>query len=407
MTSRDSRFPLADSLRALAAFSVLMFHVLSVEHLDVQGLRLPQLARFTSHLDVGVTIFFVISGFLLYRPFARARLEHEPSPAVGPYALRRFLRIVPAYWIALAAGTLWLSIPGVFESAPRYFGFAQVYSPATALGGIPQAWTLCVEISFYALLPLYAGGMRLARVRTSRRWLATEAAGLLVLVGASLVYKVLALRHVDADSLKAAPWLLTLPGFLDQFALGMALAVGSLAVEAGALPDRGVSTLRRWPTLPWAVAIAAYVVTARTIGASGPVGAGSQNDQVLARHGLYSLIAVCVVLPAVTTHHVRRGVARRILALRPLLWAGLVSYGVYLWHVFVFSELLRGLGAPSQRSSSLVVLLTTFVGSLAAGALSYYLVERPALSLRSGFRRTAAANEEPGAASAPSRPPAA
>ena len=45
-----------------------------------------------------MSIFFVISGFLLYRPFVVRKLRGEPFPSIGGYAIRRFLRIVPAYW---------------------------------------------------------------------------------------------------------------------------------------------------------------------------------------------------------------------------------------------------------------------------------------------------------------------
>ena len=50
-------------------------------------------------LEVGVAIFFCISGFLLYRPFVVAHHRAQAMPAVGAYAWRRFLRIVPAYWV--------------------------------------------------------------------------------------------------------------------------------------------------------------------------------------------------------------------------------------------------------------------------------------------------------------------
>ena len=53
------------------------------------------LRQFAARLDVGVAIFFLISGFLLYRPFVFARLGGEERPSTGAYAWRRFLRIVP------------------------------------------------------------------------------------------------------------------------------------------------------------------------------------------------------------------------------------------------------------------------------------------------------------------------
>jgi len=93
MTARATRFPLFDSLRAIAALSVVAFHALYQSFLLVR----PQssLVPYAARLNVGVVVFFCISAFLLYRPFVLARLRGDALPAVGAYAWRRFLRIVP------------------------------------------------------------------------------------------------------------------------------------------------------------------------------------------------------------------------------------------------------------------------------------------------------------------------
>src|SRR5215212_6043566 len=105
MNARADRFPLFDSLRAIAALSVVAFHAAFFAGMFTSESPLrPYLVR----MDVGVSVFFLISGFLLYRPFVRARLGGEGTPHVGGYAWRRFLRIVPAYWVALTIVALWL-----------------------------------------------------------------------------------------------------------------------------------------------------------------------------------------------------------------------------------------------------------------------------------------------------------
>ena len=88
------KFPLVDSLRALAALGVLMTHASWFSGLNYRASP----GRFTQRLDVGVALFFLISGLLLYRPFVLANLKRSSAPASGPYAWRRFLRIMPAYW---------------------------------------------------------------------------------------------------------------------------------------------------------------------------------------------------------------------------------------------------------------------------------------------------------------------
>src|SRR5947209_19307560 len=93
----NPRFPLVDGMRAIAALLVLVVHTSFLSGADFGAWY----GKYASRFDVGVPIFFAISGFLLYRPFVAAHLEGKAGPRVGDYAWRRFLRIVPAYWFAL------------------------------------------------------------------------------------------------------------------------------------------------------------------------------------------------------------------------------------------------------------------------------------------------------------------
>src|SRR3954462_4372935 len=138
MGDRADRFPLMDSLRAIAVVAVLLTH--ASYFVAQSGTDFLMHIRF----DMGVTIFFVISGFLIYRPWVRARLRGEPSPLVRVYAWRRFLRIVPGYWVALTVVTLAIGLTGLFtwSGAAVYYGFLQVYFPSRVAGGLTQAWSL-------------------------------------------------------------------------------------------------------------------------------------------------------------------------------------------------------------------------------------------------------------------------
>jgi len=89
-------FPGFDGLRAIAALMVLTTHVWLASSYHNARL-MPYLAQ----LDIGVPVFFVISGFLLYRPFVVARFDERQTPAAGSFWWRRALRIFPAYWVAL------------------------------------------------------------------------------------------------------------------------------------------------------------------------------------------------------------------------------------------------------------------------------------------------------------------
>jgi len=106
-----------DGVRAIAALSVLVFHAVGFY---ARGAGVDAWARpWVGRLDVGVAVFFLLSGYLLYGLFLRGRIR------VGAYALRRALRIVPAYWVALTVAALALGLRDVWANVPLFYGFAQ------------------------------------------------------------------------------------------------------------------------------------------------------------------------------------------------------------------------------------------------------------------------------------------
>ena len=91
--------------------------------------------------------------------------------------MRRFLRIMPAYWLAFLVTNYVMHIdtnvhPG-WHSLLIYLGLVQLYFPSHALTGLTQAWSLCTEIAFYLFLPLYAVVVVRGR-RSDRHQLARE-----------------------------------------------------------------------------------------------------------------------------------------------------------------------------------------------------------------------------------------
>lgn len=379
----DVRFPLFDSLRAIAALSVFVVHQPLVVHMSVHN----PLRRFLIHGQIGVAVFFLISGFLLYRPFARARLARTAGPAIGAYGIRRALRIAPAYWVALAFTVLLVGASGEAAKAVRvfsphgvvaYFGFLQVYDSRTLLGGISAAWSLCVEVGFYALLPVWALALRRIAFRSRAGFLRTELAGLAALFVAGVAWTAFgAVRSVphanlflDVTSFKL--WLWVLPAYLDHFALGMGLAVVSVWAVERSRPPAAVRFVGRAPAVPWVLAF----VTFLAIGQLPFWVSRSWALDYVITHVLEGLFALLLLLPAVFGDP-RRGAVRRLLGSRVLLWIGLVSYGVYLWHVAI----LRRLSADLPGLGDGGLLVVGLVLTLAAAAASFYVVERPALRL--------------------------
>jgi len=362
MESRRRHFELVHALRGVAALSVLLYHALFKAYLS----RHPSspLAPYAAHLDVGVAVFFVISGFVLYRPMVAARLAGEPPVDADRYGRRRLRRILPGYWVALIvaglAGASYAGYPEIFsaQGIPAYFGFLQIYSPDTAGGGINVAWTLCVEISFYAFLPLWALGVRRAACRGGVR---SEYAALAVLFAASLAWQAGAVHATDVNQFgaSAARWIETLPNFLDQFAAGMALAVAS--VHLGNRP-----AVRPWAW--WLLTALAFIALGALIGTRDLTPA-----TYLLRHQLHTLVAVGLLVPAVLG-------ARRTPRVPGVAFLGTVSYGVYLYHVPVMVRLAKWTGLPPSPAWLALWLAATLALTVALAALSWRLVERPLMA---------------------------
>ena len=365
---RHPRFPLIDGMRAIAVACVVVVHVAAQYRIgdSLDG-------RLLSHLNLGVTIFFLISGFLLYRPFIAHRTGGPPAPRALDYFRRRALRILPAYWLVL---TVVIVAPDLFANADgrvlQQYLLVFSLSPGDwactdcALG---QTWSLVVEVTFYAALPLYVlAADRLARGVPTRSWVQSEVALLTVLSLFSIGLQVIVpdgdLPAVVSGSLISYwPW----------FAIGMGLAIASVAMSERT--DAGEGLI---PTgsggLSWMVAALVYLLVSIAL----PTGTiiFNSHDRTGAFLAL-GLVAFLLLLPAITTS-VKEGVPARVLSWRPIEWCGLVSYGVFLWHVVVIRLLLNA----RPELSFATLLVATMALSLLAAAGSYYLLERPILRLK-------------------------
>jgi peptidoglycan/LPS O-acetylase OafA/YrhL len=343
------RFAHVDALRALAALSVLLFHVQEIGPrygVEVAGAQ-TLVGRFLLQMSNGVCVFFVISGFVLYRPFVAARYGQSRAPALRVYMRRRILRILPAYWLALTVLTLAFSLPLVFSHEWwRYYGLLQVYDPHSAAGGMRVAWTLCIEVSFYLVLPLLALAARRARTSLRRE---------LLLLGA-LAMLTWGWRLLASHGVLGGYLLDTLPGNLDWFAAGMAIA---------ALSVRGVKIPSRVALVACAVTLPLVVVFPRAL-----------SNHLAAELFGASLLALAVLTPR----------PPRALLWRPLAWLGVISYGIYLWHATLIPPVIHHLPFASFTT----VTVATVAVTVAAAALSYYLLERRVLDWgerRPGRRR--------------------
>ncbi len=377
------RYALVDALRAIAALGIVGTH--SAFFAGAYGEPGPA-AQLGARLEVGVSIFFVISGFLLYRPFAAAHLTGGAAPRTGAYTVRRLARIVPAYWLALTVIALATPLPGMDGDLGmlRYYLFGQIYDTSTIGFGLTQAWSLCVEITFYAFLPLYALAVRALgrrRRRPGTSVLRVELLAVGALAGASVLWTVGVLaRQDDPGQVVITPWLISLPAHLYEFAIGMVLAVLSVGhAELGRPAGRVWRTVAARPGLAWGAGGAAFVLAAMGIGISGRFLAPMTTLQYGVLHALYGVVGLCLFAPAVIGDP-RAGLLRRALAWRPLLWLGTVSYGLYLWHNGVLNRLAQwGWNDLSFLHPYLWWPAGAVLGGAACAAVSWYALERPLL----------------------------
>lgn len=372
------RFPTFEGLRALCALGVLVYHAGTFTGVTWgRDASLDGLGPWVQHLNVGVSVFFVLSGFLLFRPFVLAHLTDMPVGPVRPYLVRRLVRIFPAYWLALFVSTLVLDLDlGDWWGHLRFYALIQIYWGDTVLGGLAQAWSLCTELSFYLFLPLWAALLR-RRSGTVDQRVHTHYAALaaMYVVGVAVRAQLRAGGHAVGYA--------TLPANCDLFAVGMALAVASAASAVRGRPAGGLArTVGDIPGAAWVAALCCYggVVALRYPYGFDPP---SVSQEVL-RQVLFGLIAGLVVAPGVFGAQ-DEGLVRRALCWRPLVAVGVVSYGVYLWHITVMDRLARSTSFLHGPGFVPLIMWSAAISILVAAA-SWFGLERPLLRRVRGRR---------------------
>jgi peptidoglycan/LPS O-acetylase OafA/YrhL len=196
---QDERNAGLDLLRVLACVLVVLFHLRTVLGVDFGPLN-----SFIQGGDSGVYVFFALSGYLLYRPFLRDRVD------LRPFVIKRLARIVPGYLVALVALAVLTgsSLPG--DNLLPYLSMTAPYN-VELRGFLGNAWTLSAELLFYLALPLIA---RLAA--------GAEIPRLAILALASIVGNLVFFKALVPET----AWLIgAFPFVLYAFIPGMLLAV--------------------------------------------------------------------------------------------------------------------------------------------------------------------------------------
>lgn len=360
-STRSGRSDAVDGLRGLAALSVLVFHAWLYTRADVSAGARETVVDYALHEGrLGLVLFFVLSGFLLWRPWVAAGRGRRERPGVVTYLVHRAARVAPGYYLALlgsiallwgAEGTPGVRLPDA-ELLPLFLVFAQNFDPGAVMKLDPPMWTLAVEVSFYLLLPLVAVlSLRLPR----RRAVQALAPLALLAVGVAWNHDIAGGGSIVAGKV--------LPAMLPYFALGMLTAV--------ALDGRPRFGGRvAWPLLLAGCLLVAADAVWQAHGAA--IQSGSYSYRIW--RDLPAAAGFALIVAAAAGGN---GSGTALLRARPLVGFGTISYGVYLWHVplLLYARHL-GLLPLQTLPATLVVLLLT----VPAAAASWRWVERPAIA---------------------------
>jgi peptidoglycan/LPS O-acetylase OafA/YrhL len=335
-------------IRAVAATLVVATHAAYTSgkyHEDYVGLLY-------SRMEIGVPIFFALSGFLLFRPWVQATATGGPAPSVRRYAWHRVRRIMPAYVVTVLLayllyhfrtgapnpGHTWM---GLFRNLTLTQLYTDNYLYSYLHQGLTQMWSLAVEASFYVLLPGLAYLLLVLVCRRSWRpgLLLT---GLAVLAAITPLWLVL-VHNVDWLPDGAQLWL---PTYLVWFLGGMALAV---------LQAMGVRCYA-FAVLP--VALISYLIAATPI-AGAPTTSPDDVGEALIKAGFYAAIAAMLIAPPALGDD---GWYTRLLASRPMVWLGEISYEIFLVHLVVMEvAMIEVMHRPVYTGSTLQLFLLTMV----------------------------------------------
>lgn len=367
---RLGHLPELEGLRGVAAGSIVVYHVWVFSSGPTLTWNLGPATAFMKPLQSGVTLFFVLSGFLLYRPFVSKQVS------VRRYLRNRALRILPAYWVVLLVSGLVLGsavahatgrgmVTG-FLTQPKLLltniALSQGYDPHTAFTGILPAWSLVVEVCFYVLLPIVA--LALARRSTFAPALAFITFG----IAAKVVLEAL---QLDGMHTLGPTWAATLShsflGHADLFGYGMVAAVIYERGTPSWITGRILGRLLVYVGLPCAV-LGYYALP------------GALYDTLVAI--LASVLVLRVTAATASASFLRSAIVQT---------GGRVSYSMFLWNypLLMFLSLHGLLVAGSGPVPFLANLVVASVVVGAASLITYRCVELPCLRLRSPARPAA------------------
>ena len=404
-----------DGVRAVACLAVVLHHIIYhiVLPLHWSGLWVPSgklqvlLASVLSFGATGVFLFFLLSSFLLFLPFAKMLLLDGPRPGLVSFYIRRVFRIVPGYFVAIILMVLFFH-PEFVHAANRwkllqFFTFTMQASVPEQLNG--PFWTMAVEFQFYLLLPLIVGLFSLVVPRGTLHWRMTKLFGCLILLlgwGAlsrwwGLTLPASATGFPQNFLVALRPYYYGDGGkYFESFTIGMLLAM--LYVYTHHTPNGDLLRLKlqRWSGLMFLIGgmivalLSVYIFCVSNSNYSDIVPIVNTYRETLVpmyaqwQSTLYSIgygLCVCALL-------YNAGWLKRPFEGSVLRWIGLISFSLYMWHLpflFLFMHMMQqfhGVG----RGIEFVALICWVIFVIFPISLTLYRwIEMPGMRLGEWF----------------------
>ena len=348
---RLANVPALDGLRGIAILLVMVWHT-----------GVP----FLKGGYIGVDIFFVLSGFLITTLLLQ-EFDHSGRISIRRFYLRRALRLLPAYLVMLAVFcAVSVAVLSAEEARSNMIdalialGYLSNWAMAFSIRSMDflgHTWSLAIEEQFYLLWPLVL--IALLRLST-RRYQVVVAAVLLALLAWGLR---VALYRDGAGFGRINNGLDTRSdGLMLGCAVGIIWSSGFLHGAVGAM-------LRNSLVLISPLALAALALCAMRVRLGDP-------RMILWGAVLVELLVVVIILDVLVNP---RSIVARFLAMKWLVWIGMISYGLYLWHYPIYRT-LANIGFPG-----LAGYIFCFLVPFAFAAMSYYVIEKPVLRIKQRY----------------------
>ncbi|BDM81966.1 acyltransferase family protein [Acaryochloris marina] len=344
-----------DGLRGIAVLLVVATHSKRLLGLPWEQMFLGHYfqAAGTIYGRTGVYIFFILSSFLLTSHMMRETIELKSAKTWINYALKRFIRIYPLYLFVLV---VYLIFPG-FK-----FELKDLISHVLLQEAFNHFWTIVVEFKYYLFFPFVVGIIVLLFKRDFK-------ASTLFLLSAIIVTEG---ANVAVDFTSRLSVLPHIPIFL----LGSLAAVVNAKLTAVFDPENPKQ--RRWMSILANTSFVLIVFNFPNLVSRPLWDTVFQANYVRlsANHGFYTYqaILICVLL---VTHLHTDGWIKKVLENVALRFVGIVSFGVYLWHIAVLGYLESKLNAPGY-----IQFASVFVVTILLSAITYLLFEKPFMRIK-------------------------